>query len=153
MSIGSLCNPEVVVAERDTTLAEAAKLMRNQHVGNVVVVDDAYRRRPVGLVTDRDIVIAAVAMELDPATVNVAEIMREPLEAASHDTDFWEALNLMRKRGVRRLPVVDNDGSLAGILTLDDALALVGEAVSNLVALVSREIDREPMFRPETPDA
>lgn len=147
MSIGTLCNREVVVTDRDTSVAEAAKLMRRDHVGDLVVLDPARPRVPVGLVTDRDIVVEVVAAGLDPEAVTVMDLVTEPLTVATEDTGFWEALATMRRHGVRRLPIVDDGGELVGIVTLDDALELVGEAMGSLVALVSREIDRERTAR------
>lgn len=149
MSIGSLCNREVVVTGRDTSIAEAARLMRREHVGDLVVLDSDDVRHPVGLVTDRDIVVEVIAAGLDPDTVTVMDVVTEPLELATEDTDFWDALASMRKRGVRRLPIIDDSGGLVGILTLDDALELIGEALDNLVALVSREINQEWSARSE----
>ena len=151
MTIGSLCNREVVVTGTDTTVAQAAKLMREFHVGDLVVLEEGDERKPVAVVTDRDIVVAVVALDVDPNRVMVTDVAREPLEAVTEDTDLLDAVARMRQRGVRRLPVVDDEGSLLGIFTLDDALGVVGEVVDNLVALVAREIEREPMYRPETP--
>lgn len=147
MSVGTLCNRDVVVTGRDTSIAQAARLMRSFHVGDLVVLDDGDDRRPIGLVTDRDIVVGVIAAGLDCEAVTVSDIMTEELETVTEDTDFWDALAQMRKRGVRRLPVIDKHGRLEGILTLDDALELVGEAIADLVVVVSREIDREKSRR------
>jgi CBS domain-containing protein len=148
MSVGTLCNREVVVTAPDTSVLEAARLMREFHVGDLVVLEAGDRRRPVGLVTDRDVTVGVVAAGLDPEAVSVGDLMTESLVSIPEDADFWDALSLMRQRGVRRLPVVNADGGLEGILTLDDALALIHEAVADLVTLVSREIDREKAKRP-----
>ena len=144
MSIGALCNREVVVTGRDTSIADAAQLMRREHVGDLVVVDGT---EPVGLVTDRDIVVEVIAAGLDPETVTVMDVVTAAPELVEEDTDFWDALARMRRQGIRRLPIVNDRGNLVGIFTLDDALELVGEALDNLVALVSREIDRERLTR------
>lgn len=147
MSVGTLCNREVVVTPPDTSVLEAARLMREFHVGDLVVLEATDRRHPVGLVTDRDVTVGVVAAGLDPATVTVGDLMTESLTTIPEDADFWDALGLMRQRGIRRLPVVNADGGLEGILTLDDALALVHQAMADLVTLVSREIDREKIQR------
>lgn len=141
MSVGYLCNRTVVVTQPATTVADAAKLMRKHHVGDLVVVDAD--RKPLSIVTDRDIVVAVVAQGLDGEDVTVADISRRPIETIREDVDLLDTLNHMRRCGVRRMPIVDDEGALQGILTLDDALALIGEAVNDLVTLVSREIDRE----------
>lgn len=148
MSVGSLCNREVVVAEKETSAAEAAKLMRSFHVGDLVVLDAGDDRKPIGLITDRDVVLAVVAAGLDPESVTVMDIMTETLEVAGEDADFWDALGVMRRRGIRRLPIVNDRGGLEGILTLDDALELVSEALSDLVGLVAREVEHEETVRP-----
>jgi CBS domain-containing protein len=147
MSVGTLCNREVVVTDKDTSIAEAAELMRKYHVGDLVVLDDGDGRRPIGLITDRDIAVGIVAKGLDPDALSVADVMTGDLETVFEDADFWDALAHMRRHGVRRLPVVNDAGGLEGILTLDDALSLISEAMNDLVDLVYREVDREKSLR------
>ena len=147
MTVGRLCNREVVITGRESSAAEAARLMREFHVGDLVIVEAGEARKPVGLVTDRDVVVEVVAAGLDPESVSVADLITRPVATITEDTDFWEALAQMRKEGVRRMPVVSEAGGLEGIFTLDDALGLLAEASSNLVALVSREIDQEERTR------
>ena len=147
MSVGTLCNRQVIVTGKDTSIAEAAELMRKFHVGDLVVLEDGRERRPIGLITDRDISVSIVAKRLDPETLTVADVMTGDLETVTEDADFWDALATMRRHGIRRLPVVNESGALEGILTLDDALTLISEAMNDLVGLVSREIDREKTLR------
>jgi CBS domain-containing protein len=147
VAIGELCNREVIITGPATSVAEAARLMRRHHVGDVVVVDDDERRRPVAIVTDRDIVIEVIAAGLNPEDVTVMDIVTDDLTVVSVNEEFLDALAQMRQRGVRRLPIVNADGGLEGILTADDAVELVGEAVADLVSLVSRELDREKTTR------
>ena len=147
MTIGKLCNRDVVVARGDISVAEAAQLMRSSHVGDLVVMDDSEERKPIGLITDRDIVVEVVAAGLDPSSVTVVDIMTESLEVANEDDDFWEALTHMSARGVRRLPIVDGQGKLAGLFTLDDAVTLIGEATTTLATIVNREIEHEERKR------
>ncbi len=141
MSIGTLCNRTVIVARPETTVAAAARLMREHHVGDIVVVDA--EKKPVSIVTDRDIVVTVVAQGLDGEDITVTDISQRPIETIREDVDLLDTLNHMRRCGVRRMPVVDTEGVLQGILTLDDALELIGEAINSLVVLVSREIDQE----------
>ncbi len=141
MPISNLCNRAVIVTDPGTSIAEAARLMREHHIGDLVVVDD--NNRPVAVVTDRDIVVYVVAQGLDPDTVTVEDVSSRTVETIREDADFLDTLTHMRRCAVRRMPIVDKHGVLQGILTLDDALELVGEAVNNLVVLVSREIDLE----------
>lgn len=149
MTIGDICNRSVVVARRNETIVDAAKRMRMSHVGAVVVVDARNGRNvPVGVVTDRDIVISVVAG--DPDHVNyllVGDLMSSDLVTAHEQDTIDEALKLMEVHGVRRLPIVDMEGALVGILTLDDVLQYLTEQQSELVALVAREQHQERQFR------
>jgi CBS domain-containing protein len=100
--------------------------MREAHVGFLVVhsPDDALRR-PVGVLTDRDIVLQIIARDVEPKSVTVGDVMtRQPLVANEAD-DLTDLLQAMRLAGIRRVPVVDERGALTGIMALDDAIALV----------------------------
>ena len=148
MNAGELCNREVVVAYRNNTLLEAAKLMREHHVGSlVVVVDRLSERVPVGILTDRDIVVAVVAKELDPRTLTVGEVIGGELLAVHEKDNIPDALRLMREKGVRRLPVLTHSGALAGILTIDDLLELMAEELGGFVRTINRERVREVRAR------
>ncbi len=138
MTIGQLCNRDVAVVTSDASVTQAAKLMREHHVGDLVVVDAA--RHPIAIVTDRDIAVYVVAQGLDADAIAVGDLSSRTIETISEDADFLETLTHMRRCAVRRMPIVDSDGALQGIVTLDDALELIGEAVNDLTVLVSREI-------------
>jgi len=149
MSVGHYCNREVAVVDKHTEIRETAKLMRRQHVGDLVVVEQRGNETvPVGIVTDRDLVIEVLAQELDPDTVTVGDLMSFELVTAREDDELWETLNRMRSQGIRRLPVVNPRGGLVGILTADDVLDLFTEGLSDLAKLARREIDREAQARP-----
>lgn len=148
MPVGALCNREVAVTGTSTSIAMAARLMRQRHVGDLVIVSEDEERRPQGLLTDRDLVLEILAEGVDPDAVTVADVMTRDLQTIDEDADFWDAVHHMRRHGVRRLPVVNAAGGLEGILTLDDALELISEALSDLVALISRESEREKTDRP-----
>lgn len=141
MSIGEFCNREVVYALRDTTVVQAAALMRSHHVGCLVVVDevDAGKRRPVGILTDRDVVVEVTATGLDPKTITAGDIMSAQLATVHEEDTVEQAMEMMRFKGVRRLPVVDRDGGLAGIITVDDLLELMAENLVELTRIISRE--------------
>lgn len=144
MAIGELCNREVIIVAPETTIGEAARLMRQHHVGDVVVVaEEDGRRKPVGIVTDRDVVVEVVATGLDPATLTVGDIMVPDLATVQEKTGVFEAIRYMRDQGVRRMPVVGEDGSLVGILALDDLLELLAEELGALSRLVTREQGKE----------
>ena len=148
MSISEICNREVVIAKRDDTILETARLMRQHHVGDVLVVDDSGGKRiPVGIVTDRDLVVEIIATGLDPAVITAGDIMVSELAVVKEDTGVFESIQYMRAIGVRRMPVVDNSGGLVGILTLDDLLELLADELSFLAKLVKHEQDKETMNR------
>lgn len=144
MPIGDICVRDVVTATTDTTAQQAAKLMRENHVGDLLVVDRINGKTvPVGIVTDRDIVVAIVALELDPAVICVGDIMGPKLETAQEDEGIFETIQLMRAAGVRRIPVVDSQGVLVGIVSTDDLIQLLAEEMMDLAKLISREQRRE----------
>ena len=148
MPIGEFCNRDVVFAARDMSVLEGARLMRSYHVGALVVVADRDgRREPVGIVTDRDIVVEVVAKEVSPETVQVGEITSNNLMTVREQDGVFDTLQLMRRRGVRRAPVVDRDGFLLGIVTVDDLVALIAEEMTEVAKLISREQDREAQTR------
>lgn len=148
MNVGEICNREVVFAYRGTPLVEAARLMREHHVGSlVVVVDRLSERVPVGIVTDRDITIAVIAKGLDPKALTVGDVISEQLVAVREQESIADALRVMRTRGVRRLPVLTHSGALAGIVTIDDILELVAEELDDFVKIIGRERVRETQVR------
>lgn len=148
MNVGEVCSRVVVFAERDMPLVEAARLMREHHVGSLVVVDETGTGRvPVGMVTDRDIVVAAVAKSVDPRTVAVGEIMAAEVVVAQETDSEFDVLRTMRRRGVRRLPVVDAAGKLVGLITLDDLLGLLAEEFGSLARAVETERAAEARTR------
>lgn len=128
MPIGTIRTREVVVARRHTTVSEAARLMRNHHVGDVVVVDEVDGRKvPCGIVTDRDIVIRAVAEGIDPRTLTVGEVASHHVVAITADQSLDDALALMEQYQVRRLPVIERDDEVVGILAQADIAREVRE--------------------------
>ena len=148
MRTGEVCNRTVIVVGRDTSLGEAAKLMRENHVGSLVVVEDTDGRAPVGIVTDRDIVVEVLSSGLDHRTVTVGEIMGAKLVTAREDDDWLDTLKVMRGRGVRRVPVVGAAGELVGIVTVDDLLEVVAEQLDDIVRAIGNEQSRETSQRP-----
>jgi CBS domain-containing protein len=144
MPIGEVCNRDVAVIEADTTISEAVKLMRDQHVGDIVVVEQRGPEPvPVGILTDRDIVIEVLAEDVDPQSVSVGDIMSASLLTARESEELIDVIARMRAQGVRRVPVVNERGGLEGILTVDDILELLAEQVNGLAGLVKTEQRRE----------
>ncbi len=144
MTAGEYCNREVTVVEPQISVTEAAALMRQHHVGNLVVVEtQGEKTRPVGIITDRDIVIEVVAQEIDPDTLVVKDVMStDPVNVLEH-TSLLDTLDLMKNKGVRRVLVVDDEGGLQGLLSADDAIELIAEQVNDLCRLINNEIKRE----------
>jgi len=140
MSLERICNKSVVTVSRDATVLEAANLMRSKHIGCVVIVQDS---RPVGILTDRDIVLEVVASAKKPAETAVREIMTANLTTINVNYDVLDAARLMRSRGVRRLPLVDEHRRLIGIITMDDVLTALGAEIGDLAAAVQKELGLE----------
>lgn len=148
MTISSICSREVITVHRDATVLHAAMLMRQYHVGDVVVIEDRKGKSvPVGIITDRDIVIELVATELDCRVITAGDIMLAHLAVVKEDAGIFEAIQLMSVKGIRRLPVVDNEGGLLGIVTLDDVLLLLAKEFGTLAKLVRHEQKNEASLR------
>jgi CBS domain-containing protein len=144
MSIGKVCNREVVVIERRESILDAAKLMREHHVGNVVVVEDRDGTRiPVGILSDRDLVVEVLAQALSPDAVDVGDLMSTDLLTARENDELLDTIKRMTARGVRRVLVLDDSGALVGILALDDLIELIAEQLADLVGLLGTELRHE----------
>lgn len=148
MPISEVCNREVVIVKADDSVLEAARLMRQHHVGDVLVVEDRGGSRvPIGIVTDRDLVVEIMAAQLDPMAITVGDIMVSELVTVKESAGLFEAIEYMHAKGVRRLPVVADNGGLVGILTLDDLLELLAEEMAALARLVKYEQKKETLNR------
>ncbi len=144
MLISDICDHHVITIEKDKSLTEVAKLMREHHVGDVVVVEKKGKNLfPIGIVTDRDVVIEVVATELEPDVITAGDIMLQTLIVVREDADLLETSKLMASKGVRRLPVVSKSGELIGIVTLDDLLEITTSIFLNLTKSLSKEQKNE----------
>lgn len=144
MKLSDLCVLDVAYCTADITVHAAAKLMRQHHTGDLVVIDQSEGgREPVGMITDRDIVVQVLAIGRDPSMTRVMEVMNAPLVIASGSEDLDTALDRMREHGVRRLPIVDDAGNLLGIVTLDDLLRVHARQAGALLDVISKEQTRE----------
>ena len=148
MSMAGICNRRVVMIGAEESVLEAATLMREQHVGDVVVTRSNGRRIPIGIITDRDIVVAVVAPGLDPKLITVGDVMQRQLVTAPMAQGVQETLQQMRAKGVRRMPLVDDGGALVGIVTLDDLLQLLADEFQDLARLIDQEKSVEEHRRP-----
>lgn len=140
MGLERICSKAVVTISPDATALEAAKLMQSKHVGCLVVTENY---RPVGIITDRDIVLKVVAGENKPTETAVKKIMTPNPTMVNLNYDLLDAVRLMRNRGVRRLPVVDEHRRLLGIMTLDDVLTALGAGAGDLAGVVQKEFGLE----------
>jgi CBS domain-containing protein len=124
MSVGKICVRTVVTARPEETIHTAAKRMAHYSVGTLVVVEE---RRPVGILTDRDLVVRVLAQEKSPTRLTVGTVMSGNLVCVQEETPLEDALRLMRGHRIRRLVVVSPTQELVGLFALDDMLELLGE--------------------------
>lgn len=149
MNVGDFCMREVVVARGDESVAAGARLMREHHVGDLVLTEERNRVQvPVGIVTDRDLVVEVMADGVAGEAVRLADVVTGGFFTVHEEDSLFDALEIMRSHGVRRVPVVDFDGGLAGIITADDVIALLAEILDDLADLVEREGAAERARRP-----
>lgn len=144
MRIDAICTGEVIDISPESSIREAAHQMRAAHVGSLVVVDrNAGGRIPIGMLTDRDIVVSVVSPGIDPDVLTVGDVMARPVVSCSEEEDLFAALERMRQAGVRRLPVVDAIGDLRGLLSTDDVVAALGWHLRELSRAMTTEQVRE----------
>lgn len=144
--VDEYCSRKVVTVPPDESLFSVAQRMREHHVGCVVVVqqDDQARLRPMGLVTDRDIVVRVLAQtDQHLEQIRVDDIMSKPVVLAREGDVLADGLSVMRAAGVRRLVIVDGDDALVGLLSFDDLLDYLQDTAGELSALLSREQRQE----------
>ena len=140
MKIGRLCVRDVVLSERTCAIERAAKLMRQHHVGSVIVIaKNENGNKPIGIFTSRDLVVGIIAEEIDIHTVSLGDVMSDHLITAREDDDFNETIERMRIKGVRRIPVVDRNGYLVGIFTANDMLQILSEKLNSLAVLINQK--------------
>ncbi len=148
MKIGEICTVQTIYCKRDETVQGASLLMRKYHVGDLVVVEQPEGERvPVGIITDRDIVVSVIALGLDPASLLVGDIMSDDLLTAAEGDDVYETIERMRFRGIRRVPVVNAAGGLTGIVSVDDLLEFLAEEMGELSRISSHQQAHEKHAR------
>lgn len=148
MTIGEVCNREVTIIDREASIIDAAQIMREHHVGDIIVTESRNDSViPVGIITDRDLVIEIIARKVDVNSVTVGDVMSADLLTAVETENTDDVMLKMRNKGVRRVPVVSEDGNLIGIMSVDDFIDLFAENMENLVRLISREQKRERKIR------
>ena len=137
MSVGRICQRVVDSADPTESVFRAAERMHQRTVGALVVLDAD--RRPIGIVTDRDLTTRVIAGCREPSTTTVAEVMTRNPKTVTEDSAIEEALAVMRSGAFRRVPVVDRDDRLVGLVTLDDVLMLLCEEFTTIGSLLTRE--------------
>ena len=151
MLVKDVCTMSAVCCPRQTSVSQAARLMRQQHVGDLVVVDDPEEEcTPIAVVTDRDLVVEVLGNGLDPAITMLGSLVYRPLVIANEAEDLSEAVARMRTHGIRRIPVVNERGRVVGIVTLDDLLRLLRAAGNARLDIVRKGQDVEKRARART---
>jgi CBS domain-containing protein len=141
MSLLDYCSRKPITTDRDATVLATLQQMDAEGVGCMVITRDG---RPIGIVTDRDLGLSVLMRKLDPRAVRVGELMHEPLETLPANASLELAFSRVRTSRLRRLPVVDDDGQLAGILSLDDLVRLVATEIGDLAEAVRRQLSHGP---------
>ncbi|MET0963796.1 MAG: CBS domain-containing protein [Noviherbaspirillum sp.] len=148
MPISECCKLDVVCCDPELSLPDTAALMRKHHVGDVVVIEARSGTRvPIGIVTDRDIVIETMALQLDAALFTAGDIMNTPLVTVKENAGFVETLRLMRSNGIRRMPVVTETGTLYGMVTADDIVRTLALELSLITEAMSGQTAQERKLR------
>lgn len=145
-----MCSRRLVTADRLSPLAEAARLMREHHVGSVVVTRPTPEGlRAVGIVTDRDLAVEVLARNGDGASASPlgALVGDQTLVGIGEDATLGEAILRMRETGVRRLLVRSEQGLLVGLLSFDDVLQACAAQLTGLAAVLPRARQREALRR------
>lgn len=149
MSINTLFNPNVATVSAGEDVAAAAELMREEHVGDLIVVEQRGAGMvPVGILTDRDIVVGVVAKRVAPDQVTVGDTMTRDVLTVREDASLEYAVREMRRRGVRRAPVVRANGDLVGVIALDDLIQHFAVQLGRLADLIRLEQNTETRSRP-----
>ena len=148
MSLSELCNKNVVTISAEDTMLYACKLLRNEHVG-CLIVTDLYEgnSQPIGIITDRDVVVKVIAPEVNISKVLVKDVMDSKFISANINDDIHVALNLMRKHGIRRIPLINDSGCLEGIVTIDDLFSYLSDELNKLTRAIYMEQSREKIIR------
>jgi CBS domain-containing protein len=148
MGLSQIATMDVVTVTPRTSLQNAAKLMREYHVGDVVVVHERDGRAvPIGILTDRDIVVSAVAFGITPDAIFVEDVIASDLVVAKVTDSFYHVLNIMKDNGIRRIPLVDSSGALEGIVSAEDIIRVLASELNDIVNISERQVSIERIYR------
>lgn len=149
MNVAAVCSRTVFTVDHAAPLPEAARLMRQHHVGSLVVTQPTAEGTAVaGIVTDRDLAVEVLARAIDGTAVRIGQLVRPPLVGVPETASIDEAIALMQQHGVRRLLVSGAGGQLTGIVTLDDVLGALAARLAALAQVVKAGLEREAHERP-----
>jgi len=147
--VGEYCNRNVLIVGRGDSVIKAAKLMRQHHVGELLVVELRNgERSPIGILTDRDIVIDVIAEEANLDAISVEDIMSYKLITANENDDLMSTIKRMRNNGIRRIPVVNIAGGLIGVLSINDIMDVITEQLIDIDQIIENENINERENRP-----
>lgn len=139
MSLKKFCNKNVITIQSDADIKSAAALMNEHNIGCLVVIDK--QQIPCGMLTDRDIVTRLFKDNIEMGSLKVNEVMSRDLLTVKEEQRSWDAIQVMKEKGVRRAPIVDAQGKLCGMVTVDDLLVRAADKLHNLSAIVSNQIN------------
>ncbi len=144
MKISSICNRNPVIACQEDNLFQAAKKMRQHHVGSLIVIsDEDDGLRPIGIVTDSDIIDEVIAEEISVNTISLKDIMSVHPVLAREDDEVTDTVRGMIEKGIHRVPIVNNRGYLVGVFTVDDLMAIISGKLNKLSALIQTEYENQ----------
>jgi CBS domain-containing protein len=144
MNVGRIYTRNLVTVPRSGSLQQAATLMRSNHVGALLVTGEGtFSDRAVGIITDRDLAVQAMAEGVSPAGCAVGKFMTDSLATVSESADVHEAIEIMRAEGIRRLAVTGSDGEILGVLSFDDVVDAIAVELSSLAQALKTEWFRE----------
>ncbi|WP_454780739.1 CBS domain-containing protein [Legionella sp. WA2022007384] len=144
MRVGEYCNRDVVVINGYESVKNAAELMRSHHVGDLVLLEEQENQKmPIGIVTDRDLVVEVMAAGVKPDSLLIRDIVTEPFSCVFENDSLFDALEIMHSKKIRRLPVVNNNKMLVGIITLDDFIEILAETMVKVVDVVKLQQKKE----------
>jgi CBS domain-containing protein len=144
MNISRIYTRSLVSAQRSNSLQKAAALMRQHHVGALLVTDDEpFSDRAIGIITDRDLVVQVIADGIAPEKRTIGDVMTQGISTIPEASDVHEAIEVMRADGIRRLAVTDDRGTLLGVLSFDDVIDAIAVELSGLADSIRSERGRE----------
>jgi len=138
MNIGKACKRKTFTISEDASLIDAANLMEHNNIGFLVVKDDS-DNIPIGTITDRDIVTKVISKRLDPESIKVGDVMSGDLLILNNEDSIKETIELMRTKGVRRAPIIENE-EIIGLVSIDDLIIILAEELNGLGELIKKQI-------------